>query len=192
MTSCRGSWAMVGIASWTRLATSWSTSSTPTTASCAPSPAGGCGPSGCATGPCTSPCCRRDGRLLVHRRSDDKDLWPGRWDLAVGGVVAAGESLRRRRPPRARRGGRRRSGPRARSAPGATRTTTSGSSAAATASSTTGRSVRRRRGGRGRAGSTPPSWRTCCESAPFVPDSVALLPLGADLPFLSAGDTHAG
>jgi isopentenyldiphosphate isomerase len=32
-----------------------------------------------------------DGRLLVHRRSDDKDLWPGRWDLAVGGVVGAGE-----------------------------------------------------------------------------------------------------
>ncbi len=33
-----------------------------------------------------------DGRVLVHRRADDKDLWPGRWDLAVGGVVAAGES----------------------------------------------------------------------------------------------------
>lgn len=33
-----------------------------------------------------------DGRLLVHRRSEHKDLWPGRWDLAVGGVVAAGES----------------------------------------------------------------------------------------------------
>lgn len=33
-----------------------------------------------------------DGRLLVHRRSDLKDLWPGRWDLAVGGVVAAGET----------------------------------------------------------------------------------------------------
>jgi 8-oxo-dGTP pyrophosphatase MutT (NUDIX family) len=32
-----------------------------------------------------------DGRVLVHRRSDDKDLWPGRWDLAVGGVVRAGE-----------------------------------------------------------------------------------------------------
>ncbi len=31
------------------------------------------------------------GRLLVHRRSDAKDLWPGRWDIAVGGVVAAGE-----------------------------------------------------------------------------------------------------
>jgi 8-oxo-dGTP pyrophosphatase MutT (NUDIX family) len=32
-----------------------------------------------------------DGQVLVHRRSDDKDLWPGRWDLAVGGVVQAGE-----------------------------------------------------------------------------------------------------
>jgi isopentenyldiphosphate isomerase len=34
---------------------------------------------------------RPDGAVLVHRRSDDKDLWPGRWDLAVGGVVQAGE-----------------------------------------------------------------------------------------------------
>jgi isopentenyldiphosphate isomerase len=32
------------------------------------------------------------GQLLVHRRSEDKDLWPGRWDLGVGGVVGAGES----------------------------------------------------------------------------------------------------
>jgi isopentenyldiphosphate isomerase len=32
------------------------------------------------------------GRLLVHRRSDDKDVWPGRWDLACGGVVGAGEA----------------------------------------------------------------------------------------------------
>lgn len=32
-----------------------------------------------------------DGRLLVHRRSDLKDVWPGWWDIAVGGVVAAGE-----------------------------------------------------------------------------------------------------
>jgi 8-oxo-dGTP pyrophosphatase MutT (NUDIX family) len=32
-----------------------------------------------------------DGRLLVHQRSFTKDLWPGQWDLAVGGVVAAGE-----------------------------------------------------------------------------------------------------
>jgi isopentenyldiphosphate isomerase len=33
-----------------------------------------------------------DGRLLVHRRSDAKDLWPGRWDIGVGGVVVAGET----------------------------------------------------------------------------------------------------
>lgn len=32
-----------------------------------------------------------EGRLLVHRRADHKDLWPGRWDIAAGGVVAAGE-----------------------------------------------------------------------------------------------------
>jgi len=32
-----------------------------------------------------------DGRLLVHRRADDKDVWPGMWDIAAGGVVAAGE-----------------------------------------------------------------------------------------------------
>lgn len=33
-----------------------------------------------------------DGRLLVHRRSEHKDLWPGWWDLAVGGVVGPGET----------------------------------------------------------------------------------------------------
>lgn len=32
-----------------------------------------------------------DGRLLVHRRADDKDVFPGWWDIAAGGVVAAGE-----------------------------------------------------------------------------------------------------
>lgn len=32
-----------------------------------------------------------EGQLLVHRRADHKDLWPGRWDIAAGGVVAAGE-----------------------------------------------------------------------------------------------------
>lgn len=30
--------------------------------------------------------------LLVHRRADWKDIWPGAWDLAVGGVVATDES----------------------------------------------------------------------------------------------------
>jgi isopentenyldiphosphate isomerase len=33
-----------------------------------------------------------DGRLLVHRRADDKDIWPGMWDIAAGGVVSAGET----------------------------------------------------------------------------------------------------
>ena len=32
-----------------------------------------------------------DGHLLVHKRADHKDIWPGRWDVAAGGVVAAGE-----------------------------------------------------------------------------------------------------
>lgn len=32
-----------------------------------------------------------DGRLLVHRRADTKDVWPGMWDIAAGGVVSAGE-----------------------------------------------------------------------------------------------------
>lgn len=33
-----------------------------------------------------------DGKLLIHRRSEDKDIWPGWWDIAVGGVVCAGET----------------------------------------------------------------------------------------------------
>ena len=32
------------------------------------------------------------GALLVHQRSFDKDIAPGWWDIAVGGVVAAGET----------------------------------------------------------------------------------------------------
>ena len=32
------------------------------------------------------------GQLLVHRRADDKDVFPGWWDLAAGGVVSVGES----------------------------------------------------------------------------------------------------
>ena len=31
------------------------------------------------------------GDVLVHRRADWKDVWPGRWDLAFGGVVGVGE-----------------------------------------------------------------------------------------------------
>jgi isopentenyldiphosphate isomerase len=33
-----------------------------------------------------------DGRVLIHRRADTKDVWPGMWDLAAGGVVTAGET----------------------------------------------------------------------------------------------------
>jgi isopentenyldiphosphate isomerase len=33
-----------------------------------------------------------DGRLLIHRRSESKDIWPGWWDIAAGGVVTSGES----------------------------------------------------------------------------------------------------
>lgn len=33
-----------------------------------------------------------DGRLLVHQRSLHKDVRPGAWDIAVGGVVGSGES----------------------------------------------------------------------------------------------------
>lgn len=35
------------------------------------------------------------GRLLVHRRTPTKDLFPRYWDLTVGGVVAAGEGYDR-------------------------------------------------------------------------------------------------
>jgi 8-oxo-dGTP pyrophosphatase MutT (NUDIX family) len=33
-----------------------------------------------------------DGRLLIHRRSDTKDVHPGAWDVCAGGVVTPGES----------------------------------------------------------------------------------------------------
>lgn len=32
------------------------------------------------------------GDLLVHRRAETKDLWPGWWDVAVGGVIAPDET----------------------------------------------------------------------------------------------------
>ena len=32
------------------------------------------------------------GDVLVHRRAETKDVWPGWWDVAVGGVVSPGES----------------------------------------------------------------------------------------------------
>ncbi|MDH5752681.1 MAG: NUDIX domain-containing protein [Deltaproteobacteria bacterium] len=32
-----------------------------------------------------------DGRLYIHRRSDAKDVYPGYWDMCVGGTVGSGE-----------------------------------------------------------------------------------------------------
>jgi 8-oxo-dGTP pyrophosphatase MutT (NUDIX family) len=32
------------------------------------------------------------GRVYVHRRTDDKDVYPGMYDMAAGGVLAAGET----------------------------------------------------------------------------------------------------
>lgn len=34
-----------------------------------------------------------DGRILLQRRSADKDVQPGRWDTAVGGHLAHGETF---------------------------------------------------------------------------------------------------
>ena len=36
----------------------------------------------------------RDGRFLIQRRTENKHIWPGRWDLSVGGGVDAGETSR--------------------------------------------------------------------------------------------------
>ena len=36
----------------------------------------------------------RNGRILLQRRSPDKDIQPGRWDTAVGGHGDYGESVR--------------------------------------------------------------------------------------------------
>ena len=35
----------------------------------------------------------RRGELLVHLRTPTKDVYPSHWDVAIGGVVAAGESF---------------------------------------------------------------------------------------------------
>jgi 8-oxo-dGTP pyrophosphatase MutT (NUDIX family) len=35
----------------------------------------------------------RRGRLFVHQRVATKDVYPGCWDVAVGGVLGAGESF---------------------------------------------------------------------------------------------------
>ena len=40
-----------------------------------------------------------DGRMVVQRRADTKDVYPGWWDIGAGGVVSAGE---RPRPAAAR------------------------------------------------------------------------------------------
>lgn len=34
------------------------------------------------------------GRLLIQRRTMNKSIWPGRWDVSVGGGVDAGETSR--------------------------------------------------------------------------------------------------
>lgn len=35
----------------------------------------------------------RAGELLIHRRTPTKDVYPGHWDVCVGGVVGAGETF---------------------------------------------------------------------------------------------------
>ena len=35
---------------------------------------------------------RSDGRVLVHRRTETKDVYPGAYDMFAGGVLASGES----------------------------------------------------------------------------------------------------
>jgi isopentenyldiphosphate isomerase len=35
----------------------------------------------------------RNGRLFVHRRTPTKDVYPSHWDVAIGGVLSAGESF---------------------------------------------------------------------------------------------------
>jgi isopentenyldiphosphate isomerase len=35
------------------------------------------------------------GHVVVHRRADWKDVWPGRWDVCFGGVTGVGEDWRR-------------------------------------------------------------------------------------------------
>jgi len=34
------------------------------------------------------------GQVVVHRRADWKDVWPGRWDVCFGGVAGVGERWR--------------------------------------------------------------------------------------------------
>jgi isopentenyldiphosphate isomerase len=34
-----------------------------------------------------------DGRILIHQRTSTKDIFPGYWDLCIGGVNSAGEDF---------------------------------------------------------------------------------------------------
>ncbi len=36
-----------------------------------------------------------EGQLFIHQRTDAKDVFPGCWDVAVGGVLGAGEEYER-------------------------------------------------------------------------------------------------
>ena len=33
------------------------------------------------------------GNLFIHLRTPTKDIWPSRWDICIGGVLAAGETF---------------------------------------------------------------------------------------------------
>ena len=35
----------------------------------------------------------RQGQLFIHLRTATKDVYPSHWDVAIGGVLAAGESF---------------------------------------------------------------------------------------------------
>jgi isopentenyldiphosphate isomerase len=35
-----------------------------------------------------------DGKMLIQRRTDNKESWPGLWDITVGGAVVSGEDTR--------------------------------------------------------------------------------------------------
>ena len=78
---------MVGI----DLATSCWTWSTRTTGWSAGDQAGGAGPR-LLHRFSSILCLDSAGRLYVHRRTDDKDVYPGMYDTAAGGVLAAGET----------------------------------------------------------------------------------------------------
>lgn len=47
----------------------------------------------CSTRSCTCICSTPAGELYLQRRPDWKDIQPGRWDTAVGGHVAYGETV---------------------------------------------------------------------------------------------------